>query len=57
MNHQQEIHQFNKSHFREIDVPQHIVMMVVGDNVVVSSTIRMMVYTARLSFSFCSRSH
>ena len=34
MNHQQEIHQFNESHFREFDVSQHIVMMVVGDNVV-----------------------
>lgn len=33
MNHQQEIHQFNESHFRESDVSQHIVMMGVGDNV------------------------
>ena len=34
MNHQQEIHQFNESHFRKWDVSQHIVMMVVGDNIV-----------------------
>ena len=34
MNHQQEIHQFNESHFRKFDLSQHIVMMVVGDNVV-----------------------
>ena len=34
MNHQQEIHQFNESHFREFDVSQHIVMMVVGNNIV-----------------------
>ena len=34
MNHQQKIHQFNEPHFREVDVSQHIVMMVVGDNIV-----------------------
>ena len=34
MNHQQEIHQFNEPHFREVDVSQHIVMMVVGNNIV-----------------------
>ncbi len=34
MNHQQEVHQFDDTHFGEINLAQHIVMVVVGDNIV-----------------------
>ena len=33
MNHLQEIYQFDNSHFGKFNLAQHIVMMVVGDNV------------------------
>ena len=33
MNHQQEIHQLNDSHFREVNLPQYVIVVVVGHNV------------------------
>ena len=34
MNHQQKIHQLNDTHLREVNMAQHVIMMVVGDNIV-----------------------
>lgn len=33
MNHQQEVHQLNDSHFWEINLPQYVIVVVVGHNV------------------------